>query len=180
MKNKVKKITRVLLAACNNGDLESVKFHLKNNANVNKKRPSDGFFPLGGAVNCNHSKIVKLLISSGAHINMRSHCNWTPLYIAVDRGFTQIAQILISKGALLNVLTKADYASPDRFAPIHIACEKNHVQIVKLLVKAGAKINLKNGAKETAFDVAVKKRKYKLACYLALNGGKPASQKDFI
>ena len=175
MKIEADKITKTLLSACGKGDLKSVKYHLKNNAKINGKN-SVGFFPLGGAANGNHPEIAKLLIKSGAHINMRSVYGWTPLFIAACRGHTQVAEILINKGALLNVLTKSGYQSPDRYAPIHIACEKNHFEIVKLLVKAGAKINLKNGNKETPFDIAVKQRRYKLACYLALNGGRPASQ----
>jgi len=175
MKIKADKITKTLLAACGKGDLKSVKYHLKNNEKVNKKN-SAGFFPLGGAANSNHPEIAKLLIKYGARINIRSEYGWTPLFIAAHRGHTQVAEILINKGALLNVLTKVGYNSPDRYTPIHIACEKNHFEIVKLLVKAGAMINLKNGNQETPFDIAVKKRRYKLACYLALNGGMPASQ----
>lgn len=179
MKENKEKIVKTLRAACEKGDLKSVKYHLKNKPKINKKNAA-GFFPLGAAAYGGHPEIVKLLLRYGAHINMRSSCGWTPLYIATQRGHIEVARMLIKKKALLNVLTKPDYNSPDRFSPIHIACERGHFQIVKHLVNAGAKINLKNGNKETPFDIAVKRRRYKLACYLALNGGKPASQKDFI
>ncbi len=177
--NKTDKITKTLRAACEKGDLKSVKYHLRNKSQVNAKNAA-GFFPLGAAAYGGHPDIVQFLLRHGASINMRSRCGWTPLYIAAQRGHNEAAKILINNKALLNVLTKPDYNSPDRFAPINIACSRGHFDIVKYLVKAGANINLKNGNKETPFDVAVKRRRYKLACFLALNGGKPATQKDFI
>ena len=179
MKNTKNKFTKTLNAACKKGDLKTVKFHLKKKTYVNRKYGSN-LFPLGGAVVGGHIEIVKYLLKSGARINMRSKCAWTPLYIAAQRGFTDIANILIKKNALLNVLTDRDYNSPNRFTPLHIACEKGHFEIIKLLVKAGAKINKKNGDGETPFDILVKNESYEIACYLALNGGKPAYKRKFV
>lgn len=179
MKNTKNKFTKTLNAACKKGDLKSVKFHLKKKSYVNRKYGSN-LFPLGGAVVGGHSDIVKYLLKSGARINMRSKCNWTPLYIASQRGFTDIVKILIKKKALLNVLTNRDYNSPDRFTPLHIACENGQFPIIKLLVEAGAKINKKNGDGETPFDILVRNGNYEIACYLTLNGGRPADKKAFV
>lgn len=71
MKEKADKIIKTLRAACKKGDLKSVKYHLKNDAKINDKNAA-GFFPLGAAAYGGHPEIVKLLLRSGAHINMRA------------------------------------------------------------------------------------------------------------
>jgi ankyrin repeat protein len=177
MKNK---ISRTLRAACQKGDLKSVKFHIANNkTNINSKNAA-GWFPLGAAAYGGHAEVINYLLKAGARINLRSKCGWTPLYLAAQRGHIEAVELLIENKALLNVLTKLDYNSNDRYSPLHIACERGHSAIVKLLVQAGAKVNLKNGDNETPFDTAVKFRRYKLACYLALNGAKPGVKRDFF
>ncbi|NLE04436.1 MAG: ankyrin repeat domain-containing protein [Crenarchaeota archaeon] len=171
--------SRTLHAACEKGDMVSLMHHLENGGKVNERK-ANGYFPLGAASNKGHTSIVKILLENGARINMKSKYGWTPLYIAANRGYTNVVDVLLQYSPLLNTTTISGWNSPNKYTPLHIACKKGYYEIVKLLIGSGAKINPKNGDNETPIDLAILHRRYKIACYLALQGGKPAVQKHFV
>ena len=51
-------------------------------------------------------KIVKLLIKSGANVNLSDINGITPLHVAINRKNDELCDYLIDQGALINVVDK--------------------------------------------------------------------------
>ena len=67
---------------------------IKRNINVNSNTKSDNF-PIHIAVKNNSLEIVKILVYSGAFINVKTKNNMTPLMIANHRNFKEIEKFLL-------------------------------------------------------------------------------------
>ena len=86
------------------GNIEAVKQHLAEGADVNAK--SDyryGGTPLHYAAGKGHKELVELLIAKGA--SLRAKALWkglTPLHEAASNGHREITELLIAKGADVN------------------------------------------------------------------------------
>lgn len=110
---------------------------IKFNADIEAKDAS-GRTPLCCAVaNSNHLKVVEVLLSNGANVNVKMKAGTTPLYLARN---LELTNILLSHGAEVNVV--------DNFgrAPIHSALiDGKGFDIFKALLEAGADVNLTMG-----------------------------------
>lgn len=110
---------------------------IKFNADIEAKDAS-GRTPLCCAVaNSNHLKVVEVLLSNGANVNVKMKGGTTPLYLARN---LELTNILLSHGAEVNVV--------DNFgrAPIHSALiDGKGFDIFKALLEAGADVNLTMG-----------------------------------
>ena len=167
-------------------DLATVQFLLKAGANVNAETP-DGWTPLLWHMiskNDEASRIVEVLISSGARVNQRNDEGDTALMIAADDGNNEIVRLLIKAKANLNIVNKdhnsalmiaaGQYGSneivrllieakanlnivdKDHNSALMIAARKGASKTVELLIAAGANPSLKNNSGESALDLAVK------------------------
>ena len=126
--------------AANNGNIEAVKQHLADGADVNRK-DDGGYTPLHYAVQSSlitgsedkqNKKIAELLIANGADVNARCPDGRTPLYGAVFLGQNEVVELLIAKGADVN----AKYE--DGKTALNVARVFNR-KIVDLLRKHGGK-----------------------------------------
>ena len=91
----------VLLAAAKNGDIEAVKQHLADGADVNAKT-ADGTTPLHNAAVYGHTEVAELLISNGADMNAiivsGRNQGKTPLDLAIWRKKNETADLLREHG----------------------------------------------------------------------------------
>jgi len=77
------------------GNIEAVKQHLNDGAEVNAKN-SDGRTPLHLAAFGGHKEIVELLIAKGGDVNARDFLGMTPLNMAA--GHKETAELLRKHG----------------------------------------------------------------------------------
>ena len=97
-------IAAVLLVGCGpsvgihqaayDGDIQVVKYHLADGADVNAK--DNGWTPLHHAAARGHKEIVELLIAAGADVNPKN--NFLPLDGAISYKHTDIANLLRKHG----------------------------------------------------------------------------------
>ena len=91
----------VLLDAAKNGDIEAVKQHLADGADVNANT-ADGTTPLHNAAVYGHTEVAELLISNGADVNAiivsGRNQGKTPLDLAIWRKKTETADLLRKHG----------------------------------------------------------------------------------
>ena len=78
----ISEVDSALLDAAKEGNIEAVKQHLANGADVNAK--DDGWTPLHNAAGYSTKEMVELLISNGADVNAKGEDGWTPLNITHD------------------------------------------------------------------------------------------------
>ncbi|MDB4712759.1 ankyrin repeat domain-containing protein [bacterium] len=128
--------------AAKQGNLEAVKQHLADGADVNAK-DKYGLTPLHHAAWQGRNEIVELLIANGADVNAKDVDGGTPLHEAASDGRKEVVELLIDNGADVNVkddrgMTPLDWAEgvSRRDLPEVKASKKG---IADLLRKHGAK-----------------------------------------
>ncbi|WP_448218487.1 ankyrin repeat domain-containing protein [Endozoicomonas sp. 2B-B] len=120
--------TLLLIAACK-GTMELL---IKNGADLNAARTSDGATPLFIAALKGNTDCVETLINGGANVNAaRTSDGATPLFIAALKGNTNCVETLINAGADLNAARTSDGATP-----LSIAIEMDNVDCALALIKA--------------------------------------------
>ena len=91
----------VIIAAAKKGDIEAVKQHLADGADVNEKA-RDGTTPLHNAAVYGHNEVAELLIANGASVNAiivsGRNQGKTPLDLAIWRKKTATADLLRQHG----------------------------------------------------------------------------------
>ena len=91
-----------ILEAGESGNIEAIKQHLADGADVNAKNKA-GQTPLHEAAGRGHNKeVAALLITAGADVNARDANGMTPLHYTALGGHKEIAELLIAKGADVN------------------------------------------------------------------------------
>ena len=122
--------------AAEKGNIEVVKKHLADGADMNAKDKHGGT-PLHRAALGGDKEIVELLITRGADVNTKSVSGGTALYVAVFNGRREITQLLIAKGADVNSKDNRGGTS------LHSAAWHGHKEIAELLIAEGADVNSK-------------------------------------
>ena len=128
------------------GDIEAVKWHLANGADINA-RDNDGITPLIWVAVRNKMQAVELLIAEGADVNVKDKFNNTPMYRAAFAGQSEIVQVLIANGAGVNVedakgetpLDAAERIIEDTTDPHPLEYKAAKKRTADLLRKHGAK-----------------------------------------
>lgn len=85
--------------AATTGNLEAVKKHLEDGADINGRDPNFGASVLAAAVVRNQVETAKYLIENGAEVSLASPDGNTPLHTAAFFGFAESAELLIDSGA---------------------------------------------------------------------------------
>ena len=190
-------------AATYSDDIATAKALINAGANVNPKPNSPPTFlprgtPLSIAARKNNIKMVELLASHGADVNVKGHSNNSLLHFALYAGHRELAQVLIESGAdvhgrndagnppvqvaahaglpeLIKLLIEA--GSPVNVqdqvgdTPLHDAALQGHVEAARVLVGAGAAVNAKNNRGRTPLDLAEQNNHERLAEVLKAAGG---------
>ena len=121
--------------AANDGNIEAVKQHLADGADVNAK--NDFGTPLIAAAGSGHKEIVELFIAEGADVHAKADETRTPLMEAALEGHREIAKLLIAKGADVNAMGEDGKTILDWAA--HPDNPNADAEIADLLRKHGAK-----------------------------------------
>ncbi|XP_033028359.1 ankyrin repeat and protein kinase domain-containing protein 1 isoform X2 [Lacerta agilis] len=178
------------------GNLEKVKFLLKQGADVNE-RIACGYTPLILAVQKRSLETIVLLIQNGADVNMADEDNWSPLHFVAQNGDDRIARLLLDHKA------NVDTRELDGWTPLHLASQNNfenvvrvllsrqadpnaqenegrtalhmaacygHIKLVKMLASQGADLEKKQRNLRTPLHLAVEKGKFRVVQYLLKNG----------
>lgn len=95
-----------------------------------------------------NTKMVQLLLKSGANINYLNIHSKTPLIAAAGNGHINTLQYLLWKGA--NIEAKND----NSFSPLMVAARNNQLLAVKILIARGANPLHRSGYGKTAYMVA--------------------------
>ena len=93
-------------------------------------------------------RVCKLLISSGADLNLKANDGATPLFTAASVGSLEVVRLLITNRCQLDLTDKAGWT------PLMGAVDRGSLDIVDLLIGSGADIALKNNKGLTAIDIA--------------------------
>ena len=124
---------RALLKAAKEGNIEAVKQHLADGAEVNAKNKFSST-PLHSAAWLGHREIVGLLIHNGADVNAKADNGITPLHHAAYSGRKEIVELLIAEGASVN--TQAAFPG---WTPLDVAIINKKTETANLLRKHGGK-----------------------------------------
>ncbi|KAL7738130.1 hypothetical protein ACLKA6_006474 [Drosophila palustris] len=142
----------MLMHACRNGHYE-LALHLVETCKANVNKQVDSVMPLMLACDCQAKdqyvaeKLVRLLLSHGAVINVSDKYGMTPFMFACRKGYTNIVRLLIKDVSF-------DAVDNQGCTPIFFAIENNHAEIVKLLIEAGVNANIANNKGYTPKQVA--------------------------
>jgi len=125
---------------------------LLENASVEEMNAIDhkGNTPLIWAVSEGRGDIVRLLVDSGADVNIQNFEGVTALYLAVERGDTEICTYLMENGANVNIQNENGQSAA------HIACINGHLDCLKSLAAHGAHLEIKDDCDETPLHFAVR------------------------
>ncbi|KAL6618511.1 ankyrin repeat-containing domain protein [Neocallimastix sp. 'constans'] len=135
-----------LFISCKNGNIDIVKYLVKNGVDVN----TDTIFgetPLFYKCRGGNVVIVKYLIEHGADINKENNFGEIPLFISCEKGNVDIVKYLVEHGADVNKKNdKADVNKKNNFGkiPLCISCENGNVDIIKYLVEHGTDMKKEN------------------------------------
>ena len=148
--------------AARTGNIEAVKQHLADGAEVNAKS-SGGRTPLHWAANRGHEEVAELLIAKGAEVNaMDVLLGWTPL----DYAEGETADLLRKHGGKTGeelkggepVVEATQPEPPTVKAPdilIHVAVAEGNIEAAKQHLNAGPDVNVKSNFEETPLDLAI-------------------------
>ena len=84
---------RALRKAANEGNIEAVKQHLADGADVHAK-DKHGWTPLQRAAWFGRKEVAELLIAKGADVNAKDEDGETPLDWAIEKNHTETADLL--------------------------------------------------------------------------------------
>ena len=95
--------------------------------------------------------MVEYLLTIGADISACTEDNWQPLHCACRWNKASVASLLLQNGAVINVQTKGGQT------PLHLAASNDQARdtLQLLLTTRGVDATIRNGAGETARDLAV-------------------------
>lgn len=143
----------VLRLAAKDGNLNALRFLIRNGASVCKVDPEIGRTALIIASSCGYDKAVELLLLEGADPNVITASGVTALTEAAEGGYGRIVEILLFYGA--NIDARRVPAS-DGPTSLIIAAAQGHQEVVDILVSNGADVNAYcEGWGPTAFAWAV-------------------------
>ncbi|XP_064608021.1 putative ankyrin repeat protein RF_0381 [Liolophura sinensis] len=152
--------------AAGKGDADLLRLLKSGGANVNAIC-SKGFSPLLTAL-CRtriHTESIKLLLDSGADVNVCTVAGRTALHLAVSKSDDISVQHLLDAGADPN------YQDNYSKTPLWIAVHENNIQIVPMLIKFGGNVNhFTLPSRESLLSLAIQKQFEKMARLLVANG----------
>jgi len=127
-----------LYQAVKAGDLVEVKRLIAKTADLNAFDKEDRLTPLGVAADRGHAEIVKVLLDSGAKVDIAASEGYSPLYYAILNHHEETARVLISGGANVNL------TQDKNDTPLLTAIWGDQTDVVKTLLNAGANAKLKD------------------------------------
>ena len=149
--------------AANNGNVEAVKQHLADGADVNRK-DDGGYTPLHYAVQSHlipssedqpNKKITELLIANGADVNAKNKLGMTPLKLAVlmnrkivdllrKHGGKTGEELKPEKNDQKNIEALKNFSEINELLRSRTSKSKDDIETVKRYLSSGADVNQRN------------------------------------
>lgn len=152
------------------GDLEEVKYFLKNGHTINEIGPGTSHNLGRTALHIvsldENVKIASWLISQGADVSAtasRLYRERSPLHVAVLTDSVDLVALLLSGGA------DTDAKDTKGWTPLSYACKDNQMEVIKLLVSKNAKVNSVTNMGNSPLCIASQNGEAKVAEYLIAN-----------
>ena len=182
-----------LIHAVESKNLETVKYFIKNGADINKKSKT-GWSPLSRAVEINDKVIVTYLLTLDPQLPLKGKSGIAFVHKAARGGFSKLTELLINEGVeisskdkvgntllhsatiggldvvckmLINKGCDVNKKNNYELAPLHFAAIFGKLNVVKTLVKNNAKIDIKSFLGKTPLHFAVKNSFNEVAGYLS-------------
>lgn len=150
----------VLDLACANGLFEMARWLIEANAQINVVSPKLNFTPLHHAVVCGHERIVQLLLSLGAEMDIGDLQYGSVLHAAAFSNNINITRMLLNHGAEPNIVPLVnDDGDTNDILPLHLTSSP---EVAKLLINAGSHVNFPDKDKHTPCHHAILKNNYVL------------------
>jgi MSHA biogenesis protein MshM len=138
-----------LMAAAASGDQKTMELLLTGGIPADIQEQSRGFTALEIAAGYGHNRLIKrLIVKSGASVNLKNFKGRTALMVAAEGGHTDTVDLLLSNGAKVNLKDKNGWTA------LMFAAYNNHLQTAYVLMDWGANPQLKNNAGRTAMQIA--------------------------
>ena len=152
-------VHETIAKAATHGDIDDVRRHLRRGADPNF---IDTFMPettLNYAVRAKSMPVVKLLVESGADVNLRPRPDGTTaLHVAAGDGAADIAEYLLESGAAVDAVDSAWTGLPagtTGHTPLWKAACYGHTDVARVLCQHGADVNAAFGLEhQTPLDGA--------------------------
>ncbi|XP_030077772.1 ankyrin repeat and protein kinase domain-containing protein 1 [Microcaecilia unicolor] len=145
------------------GNIEKVKFVLKQGVNVNSQTVS-GHTALTLAVQNKFPEICSILIKHGASVNLPDEDNWSPLHFAAQIGDDRIVRLLLDHQA------DVDAREHDGWTPLHLASQNGFENVVRVLLTRHSDPNSQENDGKTPLHVASYFNHYNLVKLLISQG----------
>lgn len=131
------------------GQLETVKFLINNDADVNIA-DKVGRTALTMAAIWDKRDVVDFLVQSKADINQKDLWGNSPLHLSAEGSSYNALSELLAFGADVN------NQNEDKETPLVLACSKGDIRAIKLLIESGANVNhISNGGTMPIHNAAV-------------------------
>ena len=114
-----------IFEAAGNGNLNIISLELSKGVSPNQLDEENGLSPLHYAVANNQIEAIKLLINSGANVNLKSREKWTPLHWAALLDRPEAAELLINSGA------KRGIRGQEGRKALDLTTDPNMIKIIK-------------------------------------------------
>lgn len=110
------------------GKEDVVRLLLLHHANPNiASQNGYNTYPLHAALGINHDGITKMLIESGAEVNVLQYGSIAPIHLAAQHGNIDLIVILLEQGADVTLVTNAGQTASD------LAADKGFTEIANIL-----------------------------------------------
>jgi ankyrin repeat protein len=159
-----------IMTACLVGDLEEVRWLLRDARWLARAADASGITPLHSAALAGHPDIVWLLLQYKAGINARNNAGQTPLHAAAIAGRTDSAAILLRHGA------EVDARDNRGNTPLYCAAWDGNIEMVNLLLAHGADIDARTHGEETSLLRARRRGHEVLAAHLEKHRRRPPEE----
>jgi len=135
---------KAVFAAIRKGDILALKETFRVGIDLNAREELHARTPLFSAIHHRCLEIIRVLVDSGASVNVRDSSGATPLHVVAYTGDRDVAQILLEAGANPTVKTTDEFSRypkedpyPVGATPLDIAVRERN-QDVHVLLAAGA------------------------------------------
>lgn len=140
----------LLHQAAENGLIGTAKLLISKGANVNAldRQKRSLFEAARKGPKEKYEEFVKLLINSGAKVNVKDSSGMSVLLQASDAGYESVSKLFLEAGASL--IEKRT----DGTTIVHSAAKKGHVEMIRSLVERGAQLGVRDDNMKTALNFA--------------------------
>jgi len=153
-----------IFEAAATGRVDRVRELLKQQPELIRAYSPDGWTALH--LNFNDLEMAKLLIDSGADLNVNSKnkLHATPLQGAAASNWIELAKLYLSRGANVNC------RSEEGGSPLHEAAGNGFIEFARLLIDNGADVNQRDDNGKTPLTLALEYKKPEIAKLLQEHG----------